>query len=323
MGNLQPFRLSPSYKDYIWGGSRLALLYNKKTGLERVAESWELSAHIAGPCVISSGPFCGMKFSEFVREHPEAVSASSPAEFPILVKLIDAREKLSVQVHPNDAFAKTEENCPGKTELWYILEAEPSAFIYLGVNRRVSREEFMQRIGDGTVEEILNRVPVKKGGVYFVEAGLLHAIGKGIVLAEVQQNSDVTYRVYDYGRLGNDGKPRELHIEKALRTAILDPLKPALPGESEAGLFEGYGRKRVVRCRYFEVQSTELRGALEERASDGSFLFILCVEGSMTASYEGGEFFLNKGDSAFLPAGASVKLAGSSDYISASLPSDF
>jgi mannose-6-phosphate isomerase len=320
MENLQPFRLSPSYKDYIWGGDRLALLYNKRSGPERIAESWELSAHEAGPCVISSGPFCGMKFSEFVKEHPEAVSASKPERFPILVKLIDAGDRLSVQVHPDDAFANREENCPGKTELWYILEAEPSAFIYLGVNRPVSRAEFMQRIADGTVEEILHKVPVKKGDAYFVGAGTLHAIGKGIVLAEVQQNSDVTYRVYDYGRLGKDGKPRALHTQKAAETAVLEPLKPFIPGEGKEEVFEGARRKRIVRCGYFALDRSELFGEFEERASEGSFLFIMCVEGSMAAETEEAKLFLEKGDSLFLPAGSRVSLNGFSEYLSASSP---
>ena len=227
---MRPFYLKAPVKDYIWGGTRLRELFGKEGG-DRLAESWELSCHPDGECYIMGGEFDGMKLSDFVNEHPEAVGSGfkSGDSFPVLVKLIDAKNDLSVQVHPNDEYAHKYENDNGKTEMWYVIDAAPDSELIYGFNEELSKEDFRKAIENNTLMEKLRRVPVKQGDVFFIEPGTLHAIGKGILIAEIQQSSNVTYRVYDYGRLGADGKPRPLHIEKALEVTNTKPLDPERP----------------------------------------------------------------------------------------------
>ena len=222
---MEPFLLRPVTKDYIWGGTRLREEFGKESDSERIAESWELSCHPDGECVIASGEFSGMKLSEFVRMHPEAVGNGFRSEdrFPVLVKLIDAKADLSIQVHPDDEYATAHEGDSGKTEMWYIIDADEGAEIVYGFREKLTSEQFRQAIDDNSLMEKVKRVPVKAGDVFFIKPGTLHAIGKGIVLAEIQQSSNVTYRVYDYGRLGTDGKPRELHISKAVEVTDTTP----------------------------------------------------------------------------------------------------
>jgi len=305
------FRLTPALMDYIWGGTRLKEEYGKQTPLPAVAESWEVSAHRHGMSVIRGGEYDGMALADYVRLHPEAVGAGfSPEDaFPILVKLIDARENLSVQVHPGDDYARLHENSPGKTEMWYILEAEPDACLYLGVNRDLTKEEFARRIADNTVEEALLRCPVAPGEAYMVRAGTLHAIGRGIVLAEIQQSSDITYRVYDYGRLGQDGKPRPLHIAQALEVAELcfRPQAPFADPPAPEGAWE------ITRCPYFTLSGIAVDGRLSFEAPAASFRALVCIEGEAQA----GELILRKGDTAFLPAGEVCALTGRARLLAA------
>jgi len=210
-------RLKPVFKDYIWGGTKLKDKYNKESSLKKTAESWELSVHPDGESVISGGEYDGMPLSGYVRSNPSVLGSSRKTdELPILIKLIDAEDKLSVQVHPNDEMAKRLEEQNGKTEMWYVVEASDDAKIIFGVKEDVSREELECAIKTNTVEDILNSVNSKKGDVFFVEAGTIHAIGKGNLIAEIQQNSNVTYRLYDYDRRDKNGNPRELHIEKGV-----------------------------------------------------------------------------------------------------------
>lgn len=298
------FRLTPAFAGYIWGGTRLKEAYGKQTDLPVVAESWEVSAHRHGMSVICGGEYGGMPLGDYARLHPEAVGAGfSPEDaFPILVKLIDAKESLSVQVHPGDAYANLHERSPGKTEMWYILEAAPGAFLYLGVNRSITREEIARRIAGNTVEEVLRRCPVRPGEAYMVNAGTLHAIGKGIVLAEIQQSSDITYRVYDYGRLGQDGKPRELHIAQALEVAELSPRPqaPFVDPPAPIGVWE------IARSPYFTLSGVAVDGSLPFQAPAASFRALLCIAGEVRA----GELLMKKGDTVFVPAGESCALAG-------------
>lgn len=297
-------KLVPAYQGYIWGGTRLKKEYGKNTRLPIVAESWELSVHENGKSRISGGEYGGMTLDEYIHLHPEAVGKgfTDKDAFPILVKLIDAKQSLSVQVHPDDSYAMRHEHSPGKTELWYILQAEPDAYLYLGVERDITSEEFAARIRDNTVEQVLHRCPVKPGEAYMVEAGTLHAIGAGIVLAEIQQSSDVTYRVYDFGRTGADGKPRPLHIKQALEVSCFSA-KPQLPVGAEA---VEQGLWPIAACPYFTIQGVGVRGKLPFAAPVESFRALLCIEGQCKA----GETLLIKGDTLFLPAGERCILAG-------------
>ena len=313
---MRPFYLKAPVKDYIWGGTRLRTLFGKEGG-ERLAESWELSCHPDGECYISGGEFDGMKLSDFVNEHPEAVGSGfkSGDSFPVLVKLIDAKNDLSVQVHPDDEYAHKYENDNGKTEMWYVIDAAPDSELIYGFSEELSKEDFRKAIEDNTLMEKLRRVPVKQGDVFFIEPGTLHAIGKGILIAEIQQSSNVTYRVYDYGRLGTDGKPRPLHIEKALEVTNTKPLDPERP---VYGLeLDGVVTQLLADCKYFNVNRHRLIKELELYADKNSFAHVLMIGGS------GGELVadnyrleLTMGSSVFVPAGTGAfAIKGNCDVI--------
>lgn len=224
-------KLKSVYQEYIWGGSKIHELLHKDTGtLPRVAESWEVSTHPAGKSIVENGAFRGKTLNEYFDQIGWGTAGRYAArnhQLPILIKYIDAKENLSIQVHPNDKYAKKHEGDNGKNEMWFVLAADEGAFIYLGFSRDVTKEEVRRRVADNTLEEVLNRVEVKPNEAFYIPAGTVHAIGAGCLICEVQQTSNVTYRIYDYGRTEN-GKPRELHVKKALdvldyrRTEIAD-----------------------------------------------------------------------------------------------------
>ena len=213
-------KLKSAYQDYIWGGTKIRDELHKDTGeLPRIAESWEVSTHPAGRSIVESGAFCGKTLNEYFDKVGWLTAGKYAArnhQLPILIKYIDAKENLSIQVHPNDKYAKKHENDNGKNEMWFVLGADEDAFIYLGFSRDVTKEEVKRRIADNTLEEVLNRVKVKPNEAYYIPAGTVHAIGAGCLICEVQQTSNVTYRMYDYGRVDENGKGRELHVKKAL-----------------------------------------------------------------------------------------------------------
>ena len=290
-------KLEPAFKEYIWGGDKLMKDYHKHYEGKVLAESWELSCHVDGSSRIAAGPFKGKSLQEYIEWEGKKVLGSHCAafeNFPVLIKFIDARENLSIQVHPDDEFALHEEGQYGKTEMWYVADCARDAYLYYGFSREISKEELKQRIQDETILEVLNKVPVKKGDVFFIEAGTLHAIGKGIVIAEIQQNSNVTYRIYDYGRKGADGKKRDLHIEKALAVTNRSP-KVCIDG------FEPH----LGSCKYFTVDKLTLDGRVMKEMSgevDGStFVHMLVVEGSGVVQ-NGEEVPFTKGDSLLITA---------------------
>ncbi len=287
-------KLNPACKNYLWGGERLRTEYNVDADLVPLAEAWVLSCHPDGSCVIAQGPMAGSTLADYVSAHPGCTGTrcASMADFPVLIKLLDAKKDLSIQVHPSDAYALEHENQYGKTECWYILDCEPGAFLYYGFEYVISQAEFAQRIQDGTLPSVLHRVPVHKGDVFFIPSGTIHAICKGIVLAEVQQNSNVTYRVYDYGRLGSDGKPRQLHIKQALAVTKTAPV------DRSAFHFEGH----LAKCRYFtmDLLSAPYTGTVD----DTSFAALLAVEGSGQIRCGDQTLSLEKGNCVFLPAGS-------------------
>lgn len=291
-------KLKPACKDYLWGGHRLADEYGVEYDGEILAEAWELSCHPDGPSTIVNGEHAGKTLAEYIDEAGREILGTHCRrfrDFPILTKFIDAKDNLSIQVHPSNAFALKNEGQYGKTEMWYILDAEEGAFLYYGFKKEISKEEFAERIKNNTLLEVLNAVPVAKGDTLFIESGTLHAIGKGILIAEIQQNSNVTYRIYDYGRVGADGKKRDLHIEKALAVTNRIPLV------KNAGSYP-----HIADCDYFTVDKLNLDGELTYRVQgtvDGtSFLSILILDGEGTISNKGEKVSYRKGDSLFLPA---------------------
>lgn len=291
-------KLKPACKDYLWGGHRLVDEYNVEYDGDILAEAWELSCHPDGPSMIVNGPHAGKTLQEYLDTvGMEALGTHCRRfrEFPILTKFIDARDNLSIQVHPSNGFALQNEGQYGKTEMWYVLDAEEGAFLYYGFKRRITRKEFARRIEQNTLLDVLNAVPVKKGDVLFIESGTLHAIGKGILIAEIQQNSNVTYRVYDYGRVGKDGKKRDLHIEKALAVTSRVPI-----------IKSGSEYPHVADCDYFTVDKLNLDGNLTYRmqgtVNETSFLSILILDGEGKISCKGESLSYKKGDSFFLSA---------------------
>lgn len=297
---MQP--LAPACKDYLWGGELLKTRFHKESPLSPLAECWELSTHPDGPSRITQGPFGGMALDTFLKNYPETVGTKGAAypKFPMLIKLIDAKQNLSVQVHPDDRYAALENGELGKTEMWHILDCTPDACLYYGVNRTLDRAELDRRIRENTVEEILDRVPVHKGDTFFIEAGTLHAIGAGILLAEVQQNSNTTYRVYDYGRLGANGEPRQLHIRQALKVSRLTPSPMREPDAPVLG--QGFTKQRLGECAYFTVDLYQVQSRCTLSLTRESFTALLFEEGEARLLLNGKELTAQKGQTIFLPA---------------------
>ncbi len=285
---MQFYKLTPACKDNLWGGELLRTKFGIQSSCQPLAEAWVLSCHPAGPSLLPDGT----PLPAWLAAHPGAAGTHCAgfAQFPVLIKLIDAAQPLSVQVHPDDAYALVHEHQYGKTEMWLVLAAAPGATLYYGVRRPVTRAELAAHIAAGTVTQLLNAVPVKAGDVFYIPAGTLHAIGAGIAVAEVQQNSNVTYRVYDYGRLGPDGKPRALHIQQGVAVADLNPTR--------APDFGGH----LAQCPYFTADAC---AAPFTGTADGrSFHSLLVLAGRGTLTQNGQSAPLAPGDSYFLPAGS-------------------
>ncbi|MCD7722612.1 MAG: class I mannose-6-phosphate isomerase [Clostridiales bacterium] len=298
---MEILKLQPVFKDYLWGGTRLADDFGYETDMRPVAEGWVLSCHKDGKNKITGGEFDGRYLDDVIKSCSRQTLLGSRAAkfdyFPILIKLIDAKDKLSIQVHPDDAYAKKVENEYGKTEMWYVLDANDGAELIYGFKDKITKSQFKAAIENGTLTDVLNKVKVKKGDLFFIEAGTVHAIGAGILVAEIQQNSNSTYRVYDYGRL-KDGKPRELHIDKALDVAVTDtPKYAAVPDGAEE--ISGQCRRILLKkCPLFTVYKYALAGNTELEAGAESFEHILILDGR--GEIDGAPF--KKGDSFFVPA---------------------
>lgn len=291
-------KLTPSYKDYLWGGHRLVEEYNKNYTGDVLAESWELSCHPDGASTIANGAYMGMSLPKYIETKGKNILGEHCKRFlnfPILIKFIDAKDNLSIQVHPDNTYALKNEGQYGKTEMWYIMDCKPGAYLYYGFKEEITKEEFAKRIEEDTLLEVLNKVYVQKGDVLFIEAGTIHAIGKDIIIAEIQQNSNVTYRVYDYGRVGKDGKKRDLHIEKALAVTNRVPIKKSKSSYPH-----------IAQCDYFTVDRLNLDGKVMKQMTGvvgkESFASILIMEGEGTIQCEDTVLSYKKGDSFFLEA---------------------
>lgn len=285
---MEVLKLSPVLKHYIWAGSRLAADWGKTSENPLVAESWELSTHKDGKSTVNGGKYHGKTLEEVIREKDIGTLAKKYSRFPLLIKLIDARQNLSVQVHPDNRYALKNENDYGKTEAWYICDAEKGGGIYLGFNCDVTKEQIKTAIETNKIESLLNFIPVKKGETYLINAGTIHAIGAGVTICEIQQNSNVTYRVYDYGRKDAEGKARPLHIEKALD--VLD-LKKYIPKISN-------NESEIVNCKYFKTKEYNINGSTELFCGKDSFNAVNIIEGRGCMQ----DIPFTKGDTLFAPA---------------------
>ncbi len=320
MGN-KPFLLSPCGKDYLWGGRRLCEEFHKELSMEPLAETWECSVHPDGISVIASGRYKGQLLTTVLQEHPEYVGTHPRDGFPILVKLMDASRNLSIQVHPSDSYAEQYENGEsGKSEMWYVLDAEPGAELIFGCNQELKPEEMRACLEEGTIERYLRKVPVRKDDVFFIPAGTIHAVGEGVLLAEVQQNSNLTYRLYDYERLDKDGRQRELHQEKALQVANLSSsIKPRQPMRV-LRYRPGVATELLCRCKYFEVNrmlvNTERRQKVTYSADALSFRVLLCIDGAGRLLYDGEALDFRKGDCIFVPADSvEMEIKGEAQFL--------
>lgn len=298
------YKLVPEYKDYLWGGEKLKTDYGKQTDKTPCAESWELSLNPHGLTKVEDGK----TLAEVLTPEKTGKNCEKFEFFPVLIKFIDAKRNLSVQVHPSDDYALKYENSYGKTESWYIVEAEEGAGIYCGFKRDTNKEEFLQSLASGEVENLLNFIPVKKGDCYFIPSGTVHAIGAGCLILEIQQNSDLTYRVYDYNRRGADGKLRELHVDKAVKVINFNKYEPKL-------FASGENPRVITECDYFRSRELVLNGGFTEKNAN-SFTCVTVTDGSGEIN---GEKFI-KGDSFFVCADTEYTLKGTGKVILTCVP---
>jgi len=319
----KPFLLRPSGKDYIWGGKRLNDEFEKNIRMSPLAETWECSTHPDGPSWVVGGEFDGMELAQVLRMHPEYLGThpNTGGELPILIKFIDADKDLSVQVHPDDEYAAAHEDGQrGKTELWYVLDAAKDARLVYGFRHDTDEAEIRASISDGSVMKHLQRVPIHKDDVFFLKPGTVHAIGAGALIAEIQQNSNLTYRLYDYDRVDKNGNKRPLHIDKAMEVADFGSSAEPRQPLRVLRYRQGAATELLGRCKYFEVYrmllNTERRQKVAFRADELSFRVLLCVDGcgSMRFGEESLDFY--KGDCIFVPADSvTVQLHGQAQFL--------
>lgn len=324
----KPFLLKPAGKDYLWGGRRLNDDFAKGIDMIPLAETWECSTHPDGPSIVASGKHSGYTLSDVLQRHPEYLGSHSGdrKELPILIKFIDARSDLSVQVHPDDAYAMANENGSlGKTEMWYVMDATKDARLIYGLSHDTNREVLRKSIEQGTVEKYLQKVPIKKDDVFYIEAGTIHAIGAGALVAEIQESSNLTYRLYDYDRIDKNGHKRELHVDKALEVANLKGSAAPRQNLRVLKYRQGCATEFLCRCKYFQVErmliNTErFREMVSFKTNDLSFEVLLCLDGCGSISFEKDDvipFF--RGDCIFVPASSvTVKIHGNAQFLKVS-----
>ena len=321
-----PIKLVPVYKDYLWGGRNLEKL-GRALPEGTVAESWEVSAHPDGVSIVANGEFTGMSLSELlVKFDKQIVGTALPDvyahQFPLLIKLIDANKKLSVQVHPDDHYARTHEGGYGKNEMWYIIAADPGAEIIYGLVPGTTRDTLEKAVRENRIESCLQTISVAAGDVFSIPAGMVHGLGAGIVLVEIQQSSNLTYRLYDYNRADVHGNKRPLHIEKAMEVIDFGP--PGQAGKLEnirSQEVPGLVKRQLIADRYFEVDLYELDGEIHETTAGERFFCYTFIEGSGRFSYQGGVLQFKKAESVLIPAAlGDYSIEGRTKYLKTAIP---
>jgi mannose-6-phosphate isomerase len=289
---MYPIKFKPIYKEMIWGGNRIETLFGRKIPGGRIGESWEVSSHRNGTSVVANGYLAGKSINDVIAEYTEKVLGKKFAgekQFPLIVKIIDANDKLSIQVHPDDEHADKTRGEAGKTEAWFVAHAKKDAQIIYGIKENITKTDFMQAVANNTLDAVINKIPVKPGDMIFVPPGTIHALLEGVVVYEVQQNSDTTYRVYDYGRTGSDGKARELHTEKAIKVINF--------GQQPNCCIDG-GR---IACPYFSMEKYVVAGEKTEMTTD-QFIIYCVTAGSGEIRYHESAEALKTGDTVLIPA---------------------
>lgn len=304
---MEIMKLIPTGKDYLWGGTRLREEYGKKINLTPLAETWECSVHQDGPSYVVNGTYKGKTLAEVLKTHPEYLGTKvEDGELPVLVKFIDAKKDLSVQVHPNDEYAREHEGDNGKTEMWYVIDADEGASLIYGFQHEVTEEILQKAVETGTLDKHLQKVRVHKGDTYFVPAGTVHGIGKGILVAEIQESSNVTYRVYDYDRVDKNGKKRELHFDKAVQVMNMKVAQDVNQKPRMVKYYSGCSRELLCRCKYFETERIQVTKGFAFSVMDTSFQVLMCLSGCgevQTMDAEQKPMRFSKGETMFLPAG--------------------
>jgi mannose-6-phosphate isomerase len=319
--NLYPMTFKPVYKDYPWGGSRIPETFNRNVPDGIYAESWEISDHNDGMSVVANGPLADKTFREILQEYPQEVMGTvvEGTKFPLLIKLIDAKQKLSVQVHPNDETA-ARFGGEAKTEMWYLLGDNP-AQVYCGLHEGVTKESFRQAVADGTSGEAMRAVPAQKGDAIFVQGGSVHAIDEGCLILEIQQNSNTTYRLYDWDRMGNDGKPRELHIEQAINVINWDDHGNPLVKPKTLTHRHTFERVQVLTCEYFNLEKLIFSAPLEVPMSGKTFHALFVAEGEALIAWENGSLPAPSGTSVLIPAALpAYTLSGNATVLRTTIP---
>lgn len=330
-GKNSPFLLKPEGKDYLWGGNRLNDDFSKGIDLKPLAETWECSTHPDGPSRVASGAHAGELLADVLKAHPSYLGTHPDGTdgIPILIKFIDAKRDLSVQVHPDDAYAREQEHEPrGKSEMWYVLDAAKDASLVYGFRHDMTKADLEESLRKGTVEKYLQKVPVQRDDVFYIKAGTVHAIGAGVLIAEIQESSNLTYRMYDYNRVDKNGNPRELHIEKSLDVANLKGSAEPRQPMRVLRYREGCASEFLCRCQYFQaerllVNTERCRKMADFQTGSNSFQVLLCTNGCGTVLWGEGEeaqslpFF--RGDCIFVPADSvPMKLHGKAQFLKVS-----
>ncbi len=301
---LYPLKFEPILKERLWGGTKLQSVLNKKIESEITGESWEISGVTGDVSIVSNGNLSGMSLAELIASQGKSLLGQSVidrfgTDFPILIKFIDAKQDLSIQLHPNDKLAKERHNSFGKTEMWYIMDSDSDAKLIVGFNKSVTKEEYSEALKNDTLLNLLNYEQVREGDTFFINTGKIHAIGAGVLLAEIQQTSDITYRVFDFNRRDKNGNLRELHTDLAL---------DAIDYERKDDFVVNYSKRQdqvntMVVCPYFKTNFIQLSKNLQlDVAQRDSFIIYMCVGGAVTISTETGEVHLQKGETALVPA---------------------
>ncbi|GGF08691.1 type I phosphomannose isomerase catalytic subunit [Flavobacterium limi] len=300
--NLYPLQFQPILKERIWGGEKLKTILNKAITSKITGESWELSTVEGDVSIVSDGELKGKSLMDLINDMPDEILGTAVykrfgKQFPLLFKYLDAREDLSIQVHPNDKLAKERHNSFGKTEMWYVMQADPDSRIIVGFKEDSSKEEYLQHLNDKTLVSILDDVKAKSGDVFFLETGTVHAIGAGLVVAEIQQTSDITYRLYDFDRKDAQGNTRELHVDLALDAINYNKVDTQKKYETKTN-----ASNVIVDCPYFTTNFIPLENAIEVSKSGETFTVYMCIEGSFEIEYDGFKQSYKKGDTVLVPA---------------------
>jgi mannose-6-phosphate isomerase len=299
---LYPLQFEPILKERIWGGTKLKTFLNKPITSNITGESWEISTVENDVSIVVNGSFKGKSLIELINEFPEAVLGTKVysqfgKQFPLLFKYIDAREDLSIQLHPNDELAIKRHNSFGKTEMWYVMQADTDALLIVGFKEKSSPEEYIKNLNNKTLLTILDTKKVKQGDVFMLDTGTIHAIGAGIVIAEIQQTSDITYRVYDFDRVDANGKTRELHIDLALEALNYEKIQAQRFYSKTENI-----ANEIVNCNYFTTNFIPLDGNIEIHKNQTSFTVYMCAEGNFMLTFDNESYSYKKGDTVLIPA---------------------